>query len=76
MSDTTEILIHITLGRKTKKFIVIDSSADQEKKNRKMRKRKNEKSVDEINQLQKKRTVSCSTDRSKTQNKNKSKGRN
>ena len=55
MLNTIEILIHITLEKKTKKIIVIDSSDDDEgNKKRRMRKRKNVENVDEMNQLQKK----------------------
>ena len=65
------------IGKKDKKnFIAIGGSDDEGNKKRKMRKRKIEESVDEINQHQKKRknpTSSCSTDRSKKRKKNKSK---
>ena len=51
MLNTIEILIHITLERKTKKIILIDNS-DEEKGNKKrnMRKRKNVQTVDEMNE--------------------------
>ena len=51
MLNTIEILIHITLERKTKKIILIDNS-DEEEGNKKgnMRKRKNVQTVDEMNE--------------------------
>ena len=51
MLNTTEILIHIILERKTKKkIIVVDSSDNEENKKRRMRKGKNKDSIDEISQ--------------------------
>ena len=50
MLNTTEILIHIILERKTKKIIVIDSSDEEENKKRRMRKRKNKECIDEVSQ--------------------------
>ena len=51
MLNTIEILIHITLERKTKKIILIDNSDEEEgNKKRNMRKRKNVQTVDEMNE--------------------------
>ena len=50
MLNTTEILIHIILERKTKKNIVINSSDNEENKRRRIRKIKNKDSIDEISQ--------------------------
>ena len=48
--NTTEILIHTILERRTKKIIVIDSIDDKENKKRRRRKRKNKDRIDEISQ--------------------------
>ena len=50
MLNTIEILIHLTLERKTKKIIVIGNS-DKETKNRRKRKRKGTNNMDEINEI-------------------------
>ena len=50
MLNKTKILIHIILERKTNKKIAIDSSDDEENKQRRMRQRKNKQSIDEISQ--------------------------
>ena len=50
MFNTTEIVIHIILERKTKKNYCYRSSDNEENKKRRMRKRKNKESIDEISQ--------------------------
>ena len=48
--NTTEILIHTILERRTKKIIVIDIIDDKENKKRRRRKRKNKDRINEISQ--------------------------
>ena len=88
MLNTTEILVHIILERKTKKKYVINGNDDEENKKIKMRKRKIKDSIDEISQellikqtkkkIQQKKLqiVLPETQPKKKQKKNKSKGRN
>ena len=88
MLNTTEILIHIILERKTKKIILIDSSDDEENKKGRMIKRKNKESIDEISQgllirqktpkklQQKNCKLLFQKENQIKQKKNKSKGRN
>ena len=82
MLNTTEILIHVILERKMKKIIALKSSEYKGNRKRRMRKRKNKTSIDEISPgllIKQKEGKKCSKKNKKNkqkQKKNKSKGRN